>query len=281
MALSNVLSLYAINDYWSANNKIFYATNEVANLSDSEKQTIINIYRQLFYNISSSGTNISLFANNISRLYPELTNDDINNKIATFLGLSNLDLTFNSSDVDQTLNNENAVKANAAIKKFIDIYTDEALNSLLVNAVSQGIEEEYITQASDTVNQGMLIILSISFVISLTILIMVTSMIITENERNIAILSILGYINREKLLMFFSIYVPIVFISIFLSMLVVWLFIPVFLSSILSVTSILLPISLNFIHILIAFGIVSFVFALTCIISWIIQGRIKPIILLK
>ena len=281
LALSNVLSLYAINDYWSANNKIFYATNEVANLSDSEKQTIINIYRQLFYNISSSGTNISLLANNISRLYPELTNDDINNKIATFLGLSNLDLTFNSSDVDQTLNNENAVKANVAIKKFIDIYTDEALNSLLVNAVSQGIEEEYISQASDTVNQGMLIILSISFVISLTILIMVTSMIITENERNIAILSILGYINREKLLMFFSIYVPIVFISIFLSMLVVWLFIPVFLSSILSVTSILLPINLNFIHILIAFGIVSFVFALTCIISWIIQGRIKPIILLK
>lgn len=281
LALTNVLSLYAINNYWSANNKIFYTTNEVANLSDSEKQTIINTYRQIFYNLDPNGNNVSLFANDLLRLYPTLTNNDINNKIATFLSLPDLNLTFNSSDQDPTANNTNAIKANVSIKKFIDIYTDEALNSLLVDAISQGIEEEYITHASDTVNQGMLIILSISFVISLTILIMVTSMIITENERNIAILSILGYINREKILMFFSIYVPIVIISILLSMLVVWAFIPLFLSSILSVTSILLPIHFTFIHTLIAFGIVSFVFAITCIISWIIQGRIKPIILLK
>lgn len=282
LTLTNILSLYASNGYWSANNKIFYVkdNNEITNLSDSEKQTIINTYRQLFYNINSNGINISLFASDISRLYPELSTNNVNLVISEFLKLPNLDLTFESNN-NSSLNDENVQKANSAIQKFVNIYTDEALNSLLLNATSQGIEAEYISHASNTINQGMLIIISISFVISLTILIMVTSMIITENERNIAILSILGYINREKLLMFFSIYVPIVFVSIFLSMLIVWTLIPIFLSSILSMTSILLPIHLSFIHILIAFGIVSFIFAFTCIVSWIIQGRIKPIILLK
>ena len=281
ISVVNMLSLYALNGYWSANNKIYYSTQDINNLTASEKQNIINTYRQLFYNLSSDGQNISLFALNLSRLYPEWNNELINNKILEFLELDSLNLTFNSGDIDQSINNSNTIKANSSIKKFVDIFTDDALKSSLVSAISQGIEEEYITQASSTINQAMMIIMSISFVISLTILIMVTSMIITENERNIAILSILGYINREKILMFFSIYIPIVLISVILSILVVWLFIPFFLSSIMSTTSILLPMGLNIIHILITFGIVSFIFALTCMISWIIQGRIKPIILLK
>lgn len=277
--LSNSLPLYSYNGYWSADNKIF-TTSNVYNLSDSELQKLINTYRQIFYNISDEGSqtiNKSLMANRLRELLPPFSNDEINNLIKRFLGIDDLDITYSPNGS----NYSNASKANNAIKKFTNIYTDNALYGYLDNAIANGVEKEYIVNASLTINDGLTIVILISFIISLTILVIITSMIINENERNIAIFGILGYTNNEKIRMFFSIYIPIVITSILFAALVVWLVIPTFLSAILTTSSILLPISLSFIDILITLGITSFIFAVTCMIAWFVQGRVKPIILLK
>lgn len=81
--------------------------------------------------------------------------------------------------------------------------------------------------------------------------------------------------------MFFTIYIPIVLSAIALSVLLVWLFLPVFTMAILSTAAIALPIQLNPVNILIASITIISVFTITCLIAWWLQGRIKPIMLLK
>lgn len=277
--IADSLPLYSYNGYWSADNKIF-TTNNVNELSDSEVQKLINSYREIFYDVKDNEANPinkSIMANWLRTLLPNYSNDQINNLIKQFTSLDDLNLTYSSGGA----NFDTASKANNAIKKFAEIYTDNALYGLLDNAVANGVEKEYIINASSTINDGMTIVLVIAFSISLTILVMITSMIINENERNIAIFGILGYTNKEKIRMFFSIYVPIVFVSILVSVLIVWAVIPAFLSTILATSSILLPVSLSFVDVLIAAGILTFIFAVTCMIAWFVQGRIKPIMLLK
>ncbi|WP_022935071.1 ABC transporter permease [Mesomycoplasma moatsii] len=275
--IASSLPLYSSNGYWSADNKIF-TSNSINDLSNSELQRLINTYRQLFYTTKNGNIkNVSLIASFIDSFNLGYSNDKINTIIKNLIGLDNLDLNYS----DSGSNFETASKANNAIKKFIEIYTDNSLYAFLENAISNGVEKEYIVNASSTVNKTLTIMLVITFTISLTILVMITSMIINENERNIAIFGVLGYTTKEKIRMFFSIYIPIVFISILFSILVVWLIIPTFLSTILATTSILLPMNLSIIHVLIASGILTFVFAITCMIAWIVQGKIKPIVLLK
>ncbi|MBR2848948.1 MAG: ABC transporter permease, partial [Mycoplasmataceae bacterium] len=202
-------------------------------------------------------------------------------QIKQLFSIENLDLNFESGAIDDSINNNNVRSANEAIKKFVDIYTDNALSSYLINATSNGIEKEFIFNTSSTVNEVLIIVCIISFIISLTILIMISSMIITENEKNIAIFGILGYSNKEKIRMFFSIYLPIILFSTLFAVLIVWLILPVFVSTILSTTSILLSVQLSFSSVCLSILIVSLIFALTFGISWWTQGRIKPIVLLK
>lgn len=275
VTLSNSLPLYSYSNYWGGDSKIFNPS-EIENLSNAEKENIVNIYKQIYYNISpSTGQNISLIAQSLRMIFPDLDNDRINDKIKEFLETSD-----DISNLTST-NNDDVAKANRWNKKFIDIYSNDMAATFFKNAISNGVEKEYIEQASSTVNEGMTIIIAVSLIISLTILVMITSMIIVENERNIAIFGILGYSTREKLRMFFFIYIPVVLIAVALSILVVWAMIPAFVSTILSTTSIALSINLSFWHILAAFGIISFIFAITCLIVWFAQGRVKPVMLLK
>ncbi len=284
ISIANSLPIYSYNGYWSADSKI-YDADSVYNLSASELQRLINTYRQIFYNTNSatdSLVNNSLVATWLKDMLNTQDDNYINNIIKKFVGFQDedtLDLKYSSDSI--AANFTPAQKASSAIKAFTNIYTDNALYGSVVNAVSNGTERDYIENASSTVNDGMMSIIGIAFGISLTILVMITSMIINENERNIAIFGVLGYNNREKIRLFFSIYVPIVAISILASILIVWLVIPAFLSSILATTSILLPMSLSFVDVLIASGILIFVFAITCMAAWMIQGRVKPIMLLK
>lgn len=270
ISLVNSLPLLAVNGYWSGDNKIvsYPLTND---LSESDKDKIVNIYSELFYKPGDNKINNSLFAKNLRRIYPSYDDNQIDQTIKSFLGLNDLNLK----------EQKDYLKARESINKFVQIYTDDSLSAFLLNINSQGIEKGYIENASKTVDSGMIIMLAISFVISLTILIIITSMILGENEKNIAIFSILGYTNKEKLRMFFSIYLPIVVVAILISFLINWLFLPWFLSTVLASTSILLPVQLSFTHIIIVLFIILGIFTSICGVSWCAQGRIKPIILLK
>ena len=276
ISLVNNLPLYSYNGYWSANNKIFNPS-ESENLNANEIKELIDIYKQLIYNEDiDTHENISILANNIKNITGK-NNDWINNKIKEMIGINDLNLTY----VEGGDNFAAASQARRAINWFVNIYTDNSLYGFMDNAVSNGVEKEYVSNASKTIDDTLTLTTVVTFLISLTVLVLVTSMIINENERNIAIFGILGYTTREKLIMFFSIYVPIVVISIAAAALIVWAIIPAFLSTILASTSILLPMNLSIIHVLIASGILIFIFAITCMVSWIVQGKIKPITLLK
>lgn len=270
ISLVNSLPLLSVNGYWSGDNKIisYPLTND---LSESDKDKILNIYGELFYKPNDNKINDSLFAKNLKRIYPNYDENQIDQTIKSFLNLNDLNLK----------NQKDYLKAREAISKFVQIYTDDSLSAFLLNINSQGVEKGYIENASTTIDSGMNIMLAISFVISLTILIVITSMILGENEKNIAIFSILGYTNKEKLRMFFSIYLPIVVSAILISFLINWLFLPWFLSTVLASTSILLPVQLSFSHMMIVLFIILGIFTSICGISWFAQGRIKPIILLK
>lgn len=280
ISLTNILTLYSTNGYWSADSKIF-ESNNLSSLSDSQKRIIINTYSQIFY-LEKDGENVSLMSKNIKRIFPGMTNDEVNNKIKQFLGINENDsLKIEYSQSDSSQNLSNAIKANNYIREFIKIYSDNALSNFFVNATSNGVEKDYINNLAFTLNDGMTIVIVTSFAISLVILVMITSIIINENERNIAIFSILGYKNKTKIRMFFIIYIPVVLLSVLTAALVVWLILPAFLSYLLSTTSIYLIINISFLHILISTGIISFIFAITCLIAWYVQGRVKPVMLLK
>ena len=280
--LANSLTLYAPSGYWSARESI--ENIDLAGMTDSQIEESANIYKQLFYNVPLGSIyddnleNKSLVAQHLETLFKQkfnakkITNAQINLAIKKILELSptdSLDLTNNPDKVHNALNH------------FIDIYSEKALQSAFVSTVSKGIEKDFVYNTSGAINQGLTIVLAISLAISLTILIMISIMIINENERNIAIFGILGYSTKEKFQMFFTIYIPIVIGAILLSILLVWLFLPIFTMAILSTAAISLPISLNFANIIIStFSIIS-IFTITCLIAWWLQGRVKPIMLLK
>ena len=279
--LANSLALYAPSGYWSARESI--ENNEIASMNDSQIEENANIYKQLFYNAKAASysddvENNALVAQHIKTLFAaEKPNEKITNKQIN-LAIKKL-LELNPSDSLDISKNKD--KVHAALNHFIDIYSAKALQSAFVNTLSKGIEKDFVENTSGAINQGLTIVMAISLAISLTILIMISVMIINENERNIAIFGILGYSTKEKFQMFFTIYIPIVLSAIALSVLLVWLFLPVFTMAILSTAAIALPIQLNPVNILIASITIISVFTITCLIAWWLQGRVKPIMLLK
>lgn len=275
--LTNSLSLYAPNGYWSAQESI---QNKDPNLlSSSEKEEMMKIYEELFYKKDLlTNKNISLVANNIRILYPHDSEEQINEKI---LNLFNSKNNNKNNTRELNLDKVDPKQIYDFIELFSEIYTNKALQSSFVNSVSNGVEKDFVLNASNSINDGMTIVLAVSFAISLTILVMISTMIINENERNIATFGILGYKTKEKIRMFFSIYIPIVILAIILSSLIVWALLPIFAASILATSSIALPLNLSIIHVLITTLTITTIFTITCIAAWMAQGRINPIILLK
>ncbi|MCU9934166.1 hypothetical protein NWE61_03210 [Mycoplasmopsis felis] len=119
------------------------------------------------------------------------------------------------------------------------------------------------------------------FLISIIILIIISTILIQENEKNIAIWSILGYTNKEKVKMFFGIYVPFIILSILISIPIAFGLMSLFGVFLVTGSSISLPIGISFLTVLITSSIVFFVFLITSISAWININKIKAIDLLK
>ena len=141
--------------------------------------------------------------------------------------------------------NVKGTDAKACIERFSSIYENKLYILLGSSIDSKDIEVGFTSQIGDTITQISVAIIALSFIISLIILIIMSTIMISENQKNIAIWSILGYNQREKLKMFFGVYIPFILLAIIISISIVMLMIYTFNFILLTSSSIALPLALK------------------------------------
>ncbi|MBN4084070.1 ABC transporter permease [Mycoplasma sp. CSL10166] len=194
-----------------------------------------------------------------------------------------LDPNFNKK-TDNFASVYNRVKTTAAadsIEKFANIFEDKLYVPSAYTIDSKDIEVSFTLNIAKTVQTIVTIVSSLSFIISIIILIIISTILINENEKNIAIWSILGYNSKEKIKMFFGIYVPFIIISILISLPIAFGMMVVFTSFLTTAASISIPLILSPLNILLTSTVVLSIFVLTAVLSWFNINRIKAIDLLK
>ena len=265
------LGLYSENGYWSANEKIDLISE---NISEEQQIMNTNIFKELFYKIKNNNLNDSVFANTLRIINKNLTFSEIESLIQVFL-----EITIPLSEVIQP-GNETIV--NKSLEVFSTAYkSNNVLTPSFKGIKSKDIESGFVSNTTNSINSVSTMLIVLSLAISVTILIMISTLIISENERNAAIFSILGYKNSDRVKLFFSLYIPIIIIAIVLSIPISMLVINMFSATVTSTTLISLSISLGVTDVLFSSLIVLLIFMATTLLSWFNLNRIKPIMLLK
>ncbi|WP_322909048.1 ABC transporter permease [Mycoplasmopsis felis] len=172
-------------------------------------------------------------------------------------------------------------KPDDAINKFSNIFDDKLYVPSAYTLDSKEIEISFTSTIGSTVQTIITALALLCFLISIIILIIISTILIQENKKNIAIWSILGYTNKEKVKMFFGIYVPFIILSILISIPIAFGLMSLFGVFLVTGSSISLPIEISFLTVLITSSIVFFVFLITSISAWININKIKAIDLLK
>ncbi|WP_406614091.1 ABC transporter permease [Mycoplasma corogypsi] len=167
------------------------------------------------------------------------------------------------------------------IKDFADKYDGNLYVATASDINSKEIEVGFVRSIGSTVQIIITIISILSFVISSIILIIISTILINENEKNIAIFSILGYTMREKIRMFFGIYIPFILGALLISIPIGFVFVFTFSNFLVSATQIAIPVVLSIGTVLITSVVVFVVFIVTAALSWRSINKIKAIDLLK
>ncbi|TDV24416.1 ABC-type antimicrobial peptide transport system permease subunit [Mycoplasmopsis mustelae] len=226
-------------------------------------------------------------------------NTKVNGALAT-LGYSDeqiakfLDPNFNPKTVidpnDPNENEETRIKKNYdkirqkpddAIERFAKIFDEQIYIPAAYTLDAKSIEILFTQTIAKTVQIIVTIVTILSFLISILILIIISTILINENEKNIAIWAIQGYNRKEKIKMFFGIYIPFILISIIISIPIAFGVMVLFGSILTTGASIAVPLAVTPLNILLTSLIVFGVFIITAILSWWNINKIKAIDLLK
>ncbi|MGZ9796871.1 ABC transporter permease [Mycoplasma sp. 4013] len=171
--------------------------------------------------------------------------------------------------------------ADIQIEKFAKEFDNQLFIPVATGLDSKQIEISFTQGISRTVQIIVTIITVLSFLISIIILIIISTILINENEKNIAIWSILGYNNKEKLKMFFGIYIPFIVISIIISLPFAYGLMVFFANFLATGAAIAIPLSITPLNFIFTASIIFGVFLITAILSWYNINKIKAIDLLK
>lgn len=171
--------------------------------------------------------------------------------------------------------------AGTAINKFAKIFEDKLYVATASSIDSKEMEIGFTLTIAKTVQIIVTLITIISFIVSIVILIIISTILINENEKNIAIWSILGYNNKEKIFMFFGIYIPFIIGAVLLAMPIAVGLMGVFSQFLTVAASITIPLTLTIGNVALTIATVFGVFLVTSIISWLNINKIKAIDLLK
>ncbi|SYV89615.1 FtsX-like permease family, partial [Metamycoplasma alkalescens] len=148
------------------------------------------------------------------------------------------------------------------------IYGKNIMYGASFDVNSKDIEAGFISGISKTVNIILIAFIVVSLLISIIILIVITNIMIASNKKAIATFSVLGYTNREKVMLFFANFIPTILFACFLMIPVTLVLISVFNAFMMATSQIVLPLVLNYSTIIISITICLTVFALTSMLTW-------------
>ncbi|WP_027120527.1 FtsX-like permease family protein [Mycoplasmopsis lipofaciens] len=168
-----------------------------------------------------------------------------------------------------------------ALSEYANLYENKLYIALGASINSKDIEVGFTSQVGNTIGQITIGVIALSFIIALIILIIMATIMISENEKNIAIWSILGYTQKEKLTMFFGVFIPFILFFFMLCVPAVFALIASFNAALLSSSSIALPLTLKWWHVLLTFIFIITIFIITSLTTWISINKMKPVDLLK
>lgn len=247
-------SLYALSGYWAAINNF-----DISKLSDPQK-------RAIFTNIFGSQDSWKSTNNKT----PNSVFEDMGwtlQKVEKFLGLK--------------LEEAQKTQLDESIQKFSEVFEKKLYVPLATSIDSKDIEAGFTLSIANTIESLLISIIIISFIISIIILVIVSTILINENEKNIAIFSILGYSQAERIKLFFSIFVPFMLLAIILSIPITILALNLFMGAILSSSSIFLPLTLSWWPLVVTIFTIITVFVITTSLAWYTINKMKAIDLLK
>lgn len=189
-------------------------------------------------------------------------------------------LNFKQLENEEYFDKYNVIIRNA-LNNFNSLFSDN-LYQIETQAISaKDIETNFINNFALLFSSATSMVVVIFLIVSIIILIVMASTIIAENEKNIAILSVLGYSTAQKIKLFFTVYLPIVLIGFAISIPLVYAFISLFNNYIISTSSIVLAISVSALNLFITLAIILLVFAITLAFSWWLLNRKKSVYILK
>ncbi|WP_041594092.1 ABC transporter permease [Mycoplasma crocodyli] len=167
------------------------------------------------------------------------------------------------------------------INKYSEIFDKSLYVPTAYSLIASDIEIGFTKTIAQTVQIIVTAVIILSFIVSSIILILVSSILVSENEKNIAIWTILGYSQKEKLKMFFGIFIPFIVVALIVAIPLALLLIKIFASFLIVSASVSIPITLSIVNIIITFIVIIGIFSLTSILSWRRINKIKAIDLLK
>ncbi|WP_338822620.1 ABC transporter permease [Mycoplasmopsis felifaucium] len=244
-------SLYSISGYWSGYDGF--------DLSTLDKGTIEKMFDEIFD-----------VRTGVLATQTKLTPDEI----AKFIDP-------NVSNYSDEFYKAAKLAAKDHIANFSNIYNNKLYVALGTSIDSKDIEVGFTKQIGDTVEKLSLSVIIVCFAISLIILVIMATIMISENEKNIAIWSILGYTTKEKIKMFFGTFIPFLLLALVVAIPIVMLMIYAFNFFLLSTSAIALSLSLSWWHILITTILMFSIFGITSIAVWNSISKMKPVDLLK
>ncbi|WP_371246392.1 ABC transporter permease [Mycoplasmopsis agassizii] len=168
-----------------------------------------------------------------------------------------------------------------AVAKYITLYDNAIYTTQLQDVSNRTLEESFARSVSDALSRFINWIVLITTVISIVILILISALIINENERNIAIFSILGYNIKEKLRIFLTIFLPYTLLSFTIGVGATYLFFRILNEVLTKTSSLSLPDSIQWWHIVLAFAIVLGIVLFSIMLSFIRIVKIKAITLMS
>ncbi|NYN92072.1 ABC transporter permease [Mesomycoplasma hyopneumoniae] len=272
--ISKSFSLYSPSGYWAGSSKI--------SVDQLNKDDTIGFFANIFAfseNETDKTKGALQIAGYTKQEILDLINFDKKNQEKPWLNSASA-LDF-ASLTNPSFVNQNIPEIKKALKNFNEIYGETIYQIGLTGLEAKNIETNFISNFANLFGAGINIVVIIFLVVSLIILVIIASSIINENQQNIAILDVLGYANKTKVRLFYSIYLPILLISSLISIPFVIIAMEIFNSYILLTNSIFLSLGLSISTFFLAFGIILVVFIFVLSFLWYFLTSKKSVYIIK
>lgn len=273
----DTLTTYSSTGFWGAASSF-----EVEGASD---QSIWDFFKRIF--ISDENLNyVSVYENNVNAYNEAHPEAKLSYKEQLFKLLGINQLQFEKIVKESNSNEEFKTIARDVLTKFYGtqpetIYGKNIMFGASFDVNSKDIEAGFIAGISDTVNVVLVTFIIMSLIISIIILIVITNIMIASNQKAIATFSVLGYTNREKIMLFFANFVPAILFACVLMIPATLLLISAFNAFMMSTSQIILPLVLHYSTIIISATICLTVFILTSMATWKSLNKVKAVDALK